>query len=369
LARPTSGGLPGHTDRIDQLGVRSTARGKALNRKVLLVPMALLAVAAGGWWWTGNRAVVANELVLRGNVDIRQVELAFNASGRIDQVRVQEGDRVAKGQPLARLDTERLKLQLAQAEGLAAAQRSQLARLKAGSRPEEIRQAAALRDEARVAVQEAQLVYQRQQDLADRHFVAQQLADTAKSGLDAAQQRLKAAEEAHRLAVLGPRKEDIAAAEAGVAAQEAAVAGLNRDIAEGELKAPSDGIVEKRILEPGDMASPQKTVLTLALTEPLWARVYLPEPALGRVPTGARATITTDSYPERKYAGWVGYVSPSAEFTPKTVETAELRTSLVYQARVYLCDGKDKLRQGMPVTVTIAYDQPASTASPCPGGK
>ncbi len=340
-----------------------------MNRKLLLVPLALLAVAAGAWRWKTNHVEAGNELVLRGNVDIRQVELAFNASGRVDRVLVQEGDRVASGQLLAGLDTERLKLQLAQAEALAAAQRSQLARLRAGSRPEEIRQAAALRDEAQVAVQEARLVYRRQQDLADQRFVAQQVADTARNGLDAAQQRLKAAEEAHRLAVLGPRKEDIAAAEATLAAQEAAVAGLKRDIAEGELKAPSDGVVEKRILEPGDMASPQKTVLTLALTDPLWARVYLPEPALGRVPVGARATITTDSHPERRLAGWVGHVSPSAEFTPKTVETSEVRTSLVYQARVFVCDGKDQLRQGMPVTVTVSYDQPAPTGSPCPGGK
>jgi HlyD family secretion protein len=342
---------------------------QAVKKKLMLVALVLLATAAAAWWWKADHPENGNELVLRGNVDIRQVELAFNASGRIAEVLAQEGDRVAKGQLLARLDTERLKLQLAQAEGLADAQRSQLARLKAGSRPEEIRQAAAQRDEARVGVAEAARVYKRQQELVDQHFVAQQQADTARSGLDAAEQRLKAAEEAYRLAVLGPRKEDIAAAEASLAAQEAAVSGLKRDIAEGQLTAPSNGIVQMRILEPGDMASPTKTVLTLALVDPLWARVYLPEPALGRVPEGARASISTDSHPDRRYTGWVGYVSPTAEFTPKTVETAELRTSLVYQARVFLCDGKDTLRQGMPVTVTIAYDQPAPTGSPCAGVK
>jgi HlyD family secretion protein len=340
-----------------------------LNRKLLAAPAILVALAAGVWWWTYNRVEHENELVLRGNVDIRQVELAFNASGRVKEVQVREGDRVTKDQLLARLDTERLQLQLAQAESLARAQRSQLAKLKAGSRPEEIRQAAALRDEAQVAVNDARQVYQRQQDLVARHFVSQQQADTAKYALNAAQQRLNAAEEAYRLAVLGPRKEDVAAAEATLAAQEAAVAGLRHDISEGELQAPNDGIVENRILEPGDMASPQKPVLTLALNDPLWARVYLPENALGRVPVGARATLTTDSHPERKYPGWVGYVSPTAEFTPKTVETAELRTSLVYQARVFVCDGKDELRQGMPVTVTIAYDQPPSRDSPCAGAK
>jgi HlyD family secretion protein len=341
-----------------------------VNRKSLVVPAVLVAaVAAGFWWWSGRNVESKNELVLHGNVDIRQVELAFNASGRVDRVLVQEGDRVAKGQVVAQLDTERLRLELARTEALAAAQRSEVTKLKAGSRPEEIAQAAALRDAARVAVDDARQVYARQQDLVARHFVSQQQADTAKNSLDAAEQRLRAAEESWRLAVAGPRKEDVASAVASLAAQEAAVAALNHDIAEGTLKAPQAGVVLNRVLEPGDMASPQKTVLTLALTDPVWARVYLPETALGRVRTGGRATITNDSRPDRRYAGWIGYVSPTAEFTPKNVETVELRTSLVYQARVFVCDGADELRQGMPVTVTVAYDQPASQGSPCTAPK
>jgi HlyD family secretion protein len=342
-----------------------------LIKKLLLAAAVVLIVAgaAAWWWWKSSRVEAGRELVLHGNIDIRQVELAFNASGRVEKVLVQEGDRVTQGQTLARLDTVRLELQLAQAEGLAASQRAQLAKLKAGSRPEEIRQAAALRDEAKVAVHDAEVIYQRQQDLVAKHFVSQQQADSAKNSLDAARQRLNAAEEAHRMAVLGPRKEDIAAAEASLTAQDAAVAGLKHDITEGELKAPSSGVVQNRILEPGDMASPQKSAITLALIDPVWARVYLPEAALGRVPTGARATATTDSHPDRRYQGWVGYVSPTAEFTPKSVETVELRTTLVYQARVFICDGADQLRQGMPVTVTIAYDQPASKSSSCAAAK
>lgn len=337
-----------------------------MNKKLIIVPIVLVAVAVGVWWVKHNHAETANELVLHGNVDIRQVELAFNASGRIDQMLVQEGDRVTKDQVLARLDTERLKLTLAQAEAQTNVQISTVAKLKAGSRPEEIRQAAAQRDAARVAVEDARQVYKRQQDLVARNFVSQQQSDSAKNNLSAAQERLKVADETYRLAVLGPRKEDIVAAEAGLAAQQAAAAGLKHDIAEGELHAPDNGVIENRILEPGDMASSQKSVFTLALTDPVWARVYLPESALGRIPVGARATITTDSHPETKYAGWIGYVSPGAEFTPKTVETVELRTSLVYQARVFVCDGKEALRQGMPVTVTIAYDQKAiNTASNC----
>jgi HlyD family secretion protein len=340
-----------------------------MNKKLAALPLIALAAAALVWWAVGRHGPAATELVAHGNIDIRQVELAFNASGRIEQVLVHEGDRVKAGQLLARLDTTRLQLALTQAKALAAAQRSQVAKLKAGSRPEEINQAAAERDARRAAADEARQVYQRQLDLVAKNFVSQQQADSAKHALDGAMEQLKAAEESYRLAVLGPRKEDLATVQANRAAQDAAVAGLEHDIAEGQLFAPAAGIIESRLAEPGDMASPQKAVLTLALVDPVWARVYLPETALGRVASGARASITSDSHPERKIAGWVGYVSPTAEFTPKTVETTELRTSLVYQARVFACEGKDTLRQGMPVTVSIAYDQPASTASPCDGSR
>jgi HlyD family secretion protein len=340
-----------------------------MNKRLFAIPVLLVAAGTAAWMATRDHAGDGRELVLHGNVDIRQVELAFNASGRVGEVFVREGDPVQKGQLLARLDTTRMRLALDQAAAQADAQRSQVAKLKAGSRPEEIRQAAAERNAALAASRDAAQVYRRQLDLVARHFVSRQQADSAKNALDGARERLTAAEEAYRLAVLGPRKEDRATAEATLAAQDAAVAGLKYDISEGELRAPEAGVIENRVLEPGDMASPQKTALTLALTDPVWARVYLPETALGRIPKGARATIATDSHPGVKYAAWVGYVSPTAEFTPKTVETPELRTSLVYQARIFACEGRETLRQGMPVTVTIAYDQPAPQGQPCAGGK
>ncbi|HHH35906.1 MAG TPA: HlyD family efflux transporter periplasmic adaptor subunit, partial [Gammaproteobacteria bacterium] len=124
------------------------------------------------------------------------------------------------------------------------------------------------------------------------------------------------------------------------------------------LKAPAAGVIRNRILQPGDMASPQSPVLTLALTTPVWVRAYLPESDLGRVAPGMRAWILTDSYPEKRYKGWVGYISPTAEFTPKNVETPELRTRLVYQVRVFACNPEGELRLGMPATVVIPLDQP-----------
>jgi HlyD family secretion protein len=109
------------------------------------------------------------------------------------------------------------------------------------------------------------------------------------------------------------------------------------------------------------MASPQRPVYTLAMTDPLWVRVYVKESDLGRIRPGMRAEVATDSYPNKRYGAWVGYISPTAEFTPKSVETTEVRSSLVYQVRIFVCNPQGELRLGMPATVTIALGQPATT--------
>jgi len=331
---------------------------KAKIVRVAVVVILLGAIVGGAWWWFREKEQAKPlSLVLHGNVDIRQVELAFNASGRIAQILVHEGDRVTQGQMLAVLDTTRLTSLVAQAQAQVATQRQVVARLKAGSRPEEIAKAAADLEAARVDARNAERSHQRQQELAARHFVAQQQADDAQAASDAAQARLKSAQEAFRLVQLGPRKEDVAAAQATLAANEAALAVAQRDLAEASLLAPAKGIIQNRVLEVGDMASPQKSVLTLSLTEPLWVRAYLSEPDLGRIRVGAAAQVRTDSFPDKRYRAWVGFISPSAEFTPKSVETQEVRTSLVYQVRVYVCAPSEELRLGMPATVEIPFDQ------------
>jgi HlyD family secretion protein len=117
------------------------------------------------------------------------------------------------------------------------------------------------------------------------------------------------------------------------------------------------------------MAAPQRPVYTLAITDPLWVRAYVPETVLGRIRPGMAATVETDSFPGKHYRGWVGYISPTAEFTPQSVQTEQMRTQLVYQARVFVCSGQGQLRLGMPATVTIGLDQPVTPAhnDPCKG--
>ena len=156
-----------------------------------------------------------------------------------------------------------------------------------------------------------------------------------------------------RLAELGPREEEVAGAEAQFKAAEVQVALLRHQIDLGTLRAPTDAVVRSRLLEPGDMATSQKPVFALALTRPKWIRVYVHESDLGKVQPGMKAKVLTDSQPDQPVVGTVGYISSVAEFTPKAVQTEELRTSLVYEVRVIVEDDANVLRLGQPATVHL----------------
>ncbi|CAG4882663.1 Predicted membrane fusion protein (MFP) component of efflux pump, membrane anchor protein YbhG [Georgfuchsia toluolica] len=343
-----------------------------MKRKIgiLLLVIAIFGTAGGYFWqYTHNHEPPAHVLTLYGNVDIRQVQLAFNGSDRIDRMLVKEGETVRQGQLLASLDTTRLQQNVALLEAQQAAQHQVVARLKAGNRPEEIRKARADEDAARIEANNAERTYHRLNDLVARNFVAKQQADDAKAAADAAHAKYEAAQAMHRLAELGPRMEDIAAASATLKANGAALAIASRQLADASLYAPADGVIQDRILEPGDMASPQLSVYTLALTDPIWVRAYVQGSDMGKIHNGMRAEVTTDSYPGKRYRAWLGYISPSAEFTPKSVETTEVRSNLVYQLRVFVCNSQNELRLGMPATVNIVLDQSQSVATeipPCP---
>jgi HlyD family secretion protein len=339
-----------------------------MRRAIPIVLVVLVIGVAGGltWWFTQHTAETG-ELVLHGNVDLRQVQLSFNNSERIAAVLAQEGDRVRKGQLLARLDTSRLDPQVAQAEAQSAAQRQVVARLHNGSRPEEIAQARANVESARASVVKAKSNYERLKSAAEisaGRAVRQQDVDDAKAAVDVSEAQLAVNQKALDLAVIGPRKEDIAQNEAQLRGNEAQVALLRQQLADAQLIAPVDAVVRTRILEPGDMASPQKPVFSLAITDPKWVRAYVSEPDLGKVHSGMTAAIRVDSFPKRRFQGWVGFVSPVAEFTPKTVQTEELRTSLVYEVRVFVKDPSDELRLGMPATVYLNLDQRSKNQTP-----
>jgi HlyD family secretion protein len=140
-------------------------------------------------------------------------------------------------------------------------------------------------------------------------------------------------------------------------ANRAQLALLRQRLADAQLVAPIDAVVRTRVMEPGEMASPEKPVFSLAVTDPKWVRAYVDEPNLGKVHHGMPAAVAVDSSPDRRFEGWVGFISPVAEFTPKSVQTEELRTSLVYEVRVFVKDPTDVLRLGMPATVYLENRQ------------
>jgi HlyD family secretion protein len=330
-----------------------------MKQTTLMAAVTVLAVAllgAAAWWFVHPKRA-PTELVLYGNIDLRQVELAFNGSERVAAVLVSEGDRVTRGQVLARLDTDRLGPEAAQVAAEVAAQQQAVDKLHNGSRPEEIDQAKANAAAAAAEAADARTKYDRLQVLTQSsqgRALSRQDLDDAKSAADAAAARLAVNQQALRLEQIGPRKEDIAQAEAQLKADRAQLALLQSELNDAVLKAPLNGTVRSRLMEPGEMASPQKPAFSLAITDPKWVRAYVTETELGDVHPGMKASVTADAFPHRTFSGWVGFISPVAEFTPKTVQTTDLRTSLVYEIRVFVTDPNDDLRLGMPTTVHLA---------------
>lgn len=322
--------------------------------KKLFLAILVLALASITAWRVRERFFKTEEsLKLYGNVDIRGVDLGFRVGGKLLEVIKDEGDLVKPGEVIARIDPLPYQHELARAEAELAAAEADLALKSAGYRSEEIEQARATLAESRVFAKDARNVRERHAALLGGGGTSLQNVESAQAALDEAEQRVKVAEAKLRLLEAGFRPEEIAAAKARVAQAKAARSTANLRVEDSELKAPADGIVLTRALEPGAVVQAGATVLSLSLEEPVWVRAYVHEKELGSFPTGRKVLLTTDGRPDRPYHGQVGFVSPKAEFTPKSVETPELRTSLVYRLRIVVEDADKQLRQGMPVTVSL----------------
>lgn len=314
--------------------------------------LAILAVAVGAWGaLLGYRSDLGGSIVLQGNVDVRQVNLSFKVAGRIAEMKVDEGDRVQAGKIVASLEKSYFADEVRLARAREAAQAAVLARLENGTRPEEISQARAVVAEREAAVALAEATLNRQQQLAGRGVSPHQRHDEATAASEEAQAALKSAQETLKLALSGPRREDIDGARAQLEAENAVLAQAERKLADADLIAPSEGVVLTRVREPGAIVGAGETVYAVTIVSPVWVRTYVAEPDLGRIRPGMPVEVRTDS--GNTYRGQIGFISPVAEFTPKSVETKELRTSLVYRLRVVIEGETAGLLQGMPVTVLV----------------
>lgn len=295
----------------------------------------------------------SNTLVLYGNVDIREVNLSFRIPGLIKSMLLEEGSLVKMGQSIAYLDKDQYIDQLNEAHALVNAYAAELNKLLAGTRSEDITQAKALVQEREVALGNAKLLFARNRQGHKSGVVSKQEYDNSIKQKDAAEAMLLAAKSSWLKAINGPRKEDIQAGWANLQAAKARAARLEKTIVYTTLISPNDGVILTRIKEPGTYIASGEPVYTVAINSPKWVQAYVDETNLGKLQPGLAVQITTDSYPNKIYTGIVGFISPTAEFTPKTVETPELRSSLVYRIRIVTVDPQNQLRQGMPVTIKI----------------
>lgn len=292
-------------------------------------------------------------IILHGNVDIRYVNLSFRVGGTLTELFVDEGDEITAGQKIAALDKQPFEIAVKQATASRDYAIAQLALVNAGYRDEEIAQVKAELEKAEAAKKYAEQYYQRQMALFNQQLIARNQLDEAKNNLDQAISMWLASKEKLNLYQAGNRQEQIEAAKANLAIAEATLESAQLDLADSELLAPQNGQIMTRIVEPGTIINAGSNIVTLALNDSIWVRTYINETELGFAKPGSSVSIYTDSRPNHAYQGTIGYVSPTAEFTPKNIETEELRTDLVYRVRILVKENDGLLRQGMPVTIKL----------------
>ncbi|WP_272676913.1 secretion protein HlyD [Providencia huaxiensis] len=323
------------------------------NRSVVVfIILILIGAAIGGYYYYQSQQ--DKILTLYGNVDVRTVNLGFRVPGKLASLSVDEGAKIIAGQQLGQLDDAPYINALNKAKGVRDSAKAQLALKESGYRTQEIAQVEAELAKKQAAWQYADNFYKRQQGLAASRVISANDLDSAKNNRNQAFAALQAAQDKLNQYQSGFRQEEIAAARGEWLQAEAAVAQAELDLQDTILTAPSSGTILTRAIEPGTIISAGNTVFSVTLTNPVWVRAYVSEPHLGDAIPGREVLLYTDSRPNQPYHGSIGFVSPTAEFTPKSVQTPDLRTDLVYRLRIVVNDADDALRQGMPVTIQFA---------------
>ena len=322
-------------------------------KKQIALPLLIVATAASGTFMYRCASSGSHSVTLYGNVDIREATLAFRVSGRVAEIMVDEGDAVKTGDVLAVLDAEPLQNAANAADAVLSSAKARNSLTHAGNRAEDIAQARARVEAAAAAHTNAQQQYGRLAALVPSGIVAQDAVDSAEAARDSTAANLRAAEEQLSALSVGFRAEEKAESDALLRQARANLDLSLLALRDTTLVAPSDGYILTRSIEKGMMVQAGTPAFSLSLTSPVWVRAYVEEPRLGLFNTGAKVLLYTNTRPKQPYRGTVGFVSPTAEFTPKSVETPDLRTALVYRIRIVVEDSDPMLRQGMPVTVRL----------------
>jgi len=387
-------------------------------RKRILVAVLVLLIALGAYLFLSRKAgkKAEDQIIVSGNIELTEVNIAFKTSGRLIERSVDEGDSVKKGQLIARLDKDQLMAQrdrevaalesakalLAQAETALAWQKentaadleqrkadlnsyqARLQELKNGSRPQEILEAKAAVDSAQAEYDRAKRDWDRAQPLYKNDDISTAQYDQYRSRWESAEAMLKQTRERQALVLAGPRIEQIDAASAQVeraraglkmaqsnaleirrreqeiplrraeiARADANLALIESQISDTTAYSPVDGVVLVKAADVGEVLAAGTTVVTIGDIDHPWLRAYINETDLGRVKLGARAKITTDSYPGKEYEGRIGFIASEAEFTPKQIQTQEERVKLVYRIKIDLDNPQQELKSNMPADAVL----------------
>jgi membrane fusion protein YbhG len=300
-----------------------------------------------------------------GYVEATEVRVAPEVGGRVLELRVAEGDRIANGQLIAKLDTADTRLALRRVEGEREQAIAQLRLLQAGARAEDIRQAQAESESAsadvRAAAAEleaANVDLQRFEALLQSNAGSRKQRDDAATRRDVAAARLQAARDRTRATAeavaklrAGSRAEEIAAAKARVQTVDAQIATLEKNVSDAELQAPVAGIVTAKLIDAGETVAPRMPIVVVTDLDHAWANVYVDEPIVPRLQLGQKLPIVTDA--GQRLEGKITFISPKAEFTPRNVQTSEERSKLVYRIKVTTDNRDGVLKPGMPIEAEI----------------
>ena len=324
-------------------------------RKRLVIILGVVAVLSIAGWFIYQQftATPHRILTLQGNIDIRQVNVGFRVTGRVKEMKLEEGDVVHAGDLIATLDDVPYQDQVRLAEAQVAQAQANYSKMVNGYRPEEIEQAKAQLAQAKANYQNALRYFERQDALQQSHVISKSDYDNALASRDSLKGQVDVAQANLNLEQAGNRFEDVDSAKAQLENSKANLATARQNVDDCKLFAPVDGVIITRAVEPGTIISTSSVIYSICQNEPIWVRTYVDERDLGRIYPGMKALVYNDTDPNHPYVGQIGFISPVAEFTPKNVETRELRTDLVYRLRVIIAKPDRYLRQGMPVTLRM----------------
>jgi HlyD family secretion protein len=338
-----------------------------MKRAIPVLILLAAAVVAGVFYYLhiSKKTAPVNQLTLSGNIEAHESLVGFKVQGRIVDLPVEEGQQVEQGALLAQLDDADYQQRVRVDQAAVQVRESNLALTLAGTRHQEVKAAQQTMVDAQADLEQKKLDNERARQLFAKDEVSAQERDLAATALKRAQASFQVAQQRYNEAVEGSRKEDIVIARANLHEAHANLGLSQVTRSYTVLRAPSAGVITVREAERGEVVAPGSPVVTLADLDHIWLRAYIAETDLGRIRWGQAATITTDTYPGKQYHGRISFISSSAEFTPKSVQTYKERVTLVYRIKIDIDNLNHELKPGMPADARIDL----TPANATPGGK